>query len=101
MGMERLVAPAPMRRPDPDLVDRQTFMAHFEDGPRRRTFAAVLALESGQAPDVLLTPGQPDWIYVRAGAERRDGSLPYMHMPPSKVARLRARGQRVTEEPGA
>jgi hypothetical protein len=82
-----------------DPRSRQTYVAHFEDGPRRRTFAAVLALESGQAPDVLLTPGRPDWVYVRAGAERRDGSLPYLHMPPSKVAMLQARGRRAAGDP--
>lgn len=68
--------------------DRRTYFARFEEGPRDGTQAAVFALESGQPPDLLLTPGRRDWIYVLAGGERRDGSLPYLWMPRSKVLSL-------------
>lgn len=74
----------------------RTHIARFEDGPRDGTTCVVMALESGQPPDILLTPGQPEWIYLLAGGPRRDGSLPYTHMPPSKAAWVRARGRRAS-----
>ncbi len=69
--------------------NRQTYLARFEEGPRDGTLTAVLALESGEPPEVLLTPGRRNEVYVLAGGPRRDGSLPYLHMPPSKAALLR------------
>lgn len=60
-------------------------VARFVDGPRDRQQALVPALETGQPPELLLTPGRSEWIYVRAGAPWRDGSLPYLYMPPSRV----------------
>lgn len=77
-----------MHEPIHEQPARPTHIARFEDGPRGGTTVAVLALESGQPPDVLLTPGQPDWVYVLAGGPRRDGSLPYLYMPPKKAAIL-------------
>lgn len=79
----------------PPQVERRTYLARFHEGPRDGTVTAVLALETGQPPDVLLTPGQRDWIYVLAGGPRADGSLPYLYMPPTKAALvLRSDGRR-------
>jgi hypothetical protein len=66
-------------------VERRTHVARFVDGPRDREAVVVPALESGEPPEVVLTPGRPDWVYVRAGAQGRDGSLPYLYMPPSRL----------------
>lgn len=81
---------------------RRTHIARFEDGPRDGTMTVVLGLESGQPPDILLTPGRPDWVYVLAGGPRRDKSLPYLYMPPSRAALVRSRGRRATgrRDPG-
>jgi hypothetical protein len=74
--------------------DRATYSARFEDGPRGATVAYVLALDSGQPPDLLLTPGRLDWVYVLAGGEREDGTLPYLWMPNERVAALQRLGRR-------
>lgn len=74
--------------------DRPTYAARFEDGPRGATVAYVLALDSGQPPELLLTPDRHDWVYVLAGGEREDGSLPYVWMPNEKVTALRRLGRR-------
>lgn len=74
--------------------DRQTYVAHFEDGPREATVAFVLALDSGQPPELLLTPGRRGDVYVLAGGQREDGSLPYLWMPKEKVAALQRLGRR-------
>ena len=58
------------------MAERRTHVARFVDGPRDRESVVVPALESGQPPELLLTPGKPEWVYVRAGAQRPDGSLP-------------------------
>jgi hypothetical protein len=76
-----------------DWSTRRTYYARFENGPRDATVTTVLALDSGQPPDLLLTPGQRDWIYVLAGGERGDGSLPYLWMPRSKVVALQRLGK--------
>ena len=68
---------------------RRTYDARFEGGPRDATHAEVRGLDSGQPPDLLLTPGRPGWIYVLAGGARPDGSLPYLWMPKGKVNALR------------
>ncbi len=76
--------------------ERPTYVVRFEAGPRDGTVTAVLGLESGEPPDILLTPGQPDWTYVLAGGPRGDGSLPYLHMPQRRAARVRARGRQIS-----
>jgi hypothetical protein len=78
----------------PEQRKRPTVIARFVDGPRDGGLTTVLALESGQPPDILLTPGRPDWIYLLAGGLRRDGSLPYLYMPPSRAALVRSQGRR-------
>ena len=85
--------------PDPGepQPERRTHIVRFEEGPRDGTQTAVLALESGEPPEILLTPGRPDQVYILAGGPRRDGSLPYLHMSPSKAALIRARGRRSTQ----
>jgi hypothetical protein len=72
----------------------RTYHARFEGGPRDATQAAVLGLDSGQPPDLLLTPGRPSWIYVLAGGARHDGSLPYVWMPTGKIQALKLLGDR-------
>ena len=74
----------------------RSHIAHFEGGPRGGTKAVVLELETGQPPDIRLTPGKPDHVYQLAGGPRPDSSLPYLHMPPTKAALIRAHGTRVT-----
>jgi hypothetical protein len=76
-----------------DRIEPKTYRARFEDGPRDATQAVVLGLDSGQPPDILLTPDRPDWVYVLAGAGREDGSLPYLWMPKGRVAALRRLGR--------
>ena len=71
-----------------DWKGRRTYHAQFEGGPRHATHTVVLALDSGQPPDLLLTPGRPGWIYVLAGGALADGCLPYLWMPKSRVAAL-------------
>jgi hypothetical protein len=78
---------------------RRTHVARFVDGPRDRQTADVPAMESGQAPEIVLTPGRPEWLYVRAGAPWPDGSLPYLYMPPSRVAWNRSRNRRAIGPP--
>lgn len=78
-----------------DWNERKTHYARFEGGPRDATQTVVLALDSGQPPDVLLTPGRREWIYLLAGGPREDGSFPYLWMPKSKIAALRQLGRRV------
>lgn len=75
-------------------LERQTYAVRFEDGPRDATVAFVLALDSGLPPELLLTPGQRDEVYVLAGGQRDDGSLPYLWMPKQKVAALQNLGMR-------
>jgi hypothetical protein len=94
--MSSTASPEPTDREQPE---RRTHVVRFEAGPRDGSVAAVLALETGQPPDLLLTPGRPDWVYVLAGGPRSDGSLPYLYMPPSKAARVRARGRRKPDRP--
>jgi hypothetical protein len=77
------------RPPGPD--GPQSYYARFEGGPRDATQTVVLGLDSGQPPELLLTPGKRDWIYVLAGNVRGDGSLPYMWMPKSRIAALQRR----------
>ena len=74
-------------------AERRTYVARFVDGPRDREATVVAALESGQPPEVVLTPGRPEWVYVRAGGQGHDGSLPYLYMPPSRVAWNRSLGR--------
>ena len=76
-----------------DWNERKSYYAWFEGGPRNGTQTAVLSLDSGQPPDLLLTPGRRDWIYVLAGGARVDGSLPYLWMPKSKILELQRRGR--------
>lgn len=78
----------------PSWSDRPTYTARFEDGPRDATLAFVLALDSGMPPELLVTPDRPDEIYVLAGGERGDGSLPYRYMPRSRVIALQRLGRR-------
>ena len=73
--------------------DQPTYTARFEDGPRSATVAFVLALDTGQPPELLLTPDRTDGVYVLAGGERADGSLPYMWMAKTRVAALQRRGK--------
>ena len=63
----------------------RTHVAWFVDGPREGQKAVLPTLESGQPPEIVLTPGRSEWVYVRAGAPLHDGSLPYLYMPPSRV----------------
>ncbi len=80
-----------------DRFERRTYRVRFDGGPRDAAQTAVLSLDSGQPPDILLTPGKPDWIYVLAGGARRDGSLPYLWMPHGRrVAALRGHSPRTT-----
>jgi hypothetical protein len=74
--------------------DQPTYTARFEDGPRSSTVAFVLALDTGQPPELLLTPDRTDGVYVLAGGQRADGSLPYMWMPRTRVAALQRLGTR-------
>jgi hypothetical protein len=80
-------------RPSWDSSDGGSFPARFEDGPRRGTVAFVLALDTGQPPDLLLVPGRPDGVYLLAGGERGDGSLPYWWMTRKRLAAIRAMGR--------
>jgi len=73
---------------------RPIHVARFVDGPRDRQKAVVPALESGQPPEVVLTPGRSEWVYVRAGAPWSDGSLPYLYMPHSRVSWNRSQHRR-------
>ena len=82
-----------MDRPS-DGSERRSYYACFVDGPRDATQTVVLGLDSGQPPDLLLTPGRPGWVYVLAGGALGDGCLPYLWMPKSKVDDLRRRGDR-------
>jgi hypothetical protein len=83
-----------MPEPEPQVPERRSHIARFEGGPRDGTMTVVLGLESGQPPEILLTPGRPDWVYVLGGAPRRDGSLPYVHMSPTKAALILSQGRR-------
>jgi hypothetical protein len=78
----------------PNWSAQRTYVARFEDGPRDASTSVILGLESGQPPDLLLTPGQPDAVYMLAGGERDDGSLPYIWMPRSKVSALHRMAER-------
>lgn len=69
-------------------------IVRFIDGPRDGQTAAVPPLESGQPPEILLTPGRSEWVYVRAGAPWSDGSLPYLHMSPSRAILIPKRYRR-------
>jgi hypothetical protein len=80
-------------RPSRYSSDIGTFAARFEDGPRQGTVAFVAGLETGQPPDLLLTQGQSDGVYVLAGGAHQDGSLPYWWMTRTKLAALRALGR--------
>lgn len=75
-----------------DRNDRRSYYARFEGGPRDATQTVVLGLDSGQPPDLLLTPGERGWIYVLAGSARGDGSLPYLWMPKDKITALQRLG---------
>ena len=66
-------------------ASRRTHVVRFVEGPRDGQVMTVMALESGEPPEILLTPGRPEWVYLRAGAPKHDGSLPYLHMSPSRV----------------
>jgi hypothetical protein len=72
--------------------DRPTYSARFEEGPRNHTVSLVLGLSSGLPPELLLMPDRSDGVYVLAGGERPDGSLPYLWMPKSRVASLQRLG---------
>ena len=72
--------------------ERRSYPVRFEGGPRDATQTVVASLDSGQPPDVLLTPGRPGWVYVLAGGARDDGSLPYLWMPRTRIASLRRLG---------
>ena len=76
----------------------RSYTVTFLGGPRARTQATVTSLVSGEAPDVLLTPGRPDWLYVLAGAARADGSLPYLWMPKSKSVKVISEAAMVLRE---
>ena len=82
-----------MERP-PSWSAQRTYVARFEDGPRDASTSVIVGLESGEPPDLLLTPGQPDAVYMLAGGQREDGSLPYIWMPKSKVSALRRMADR-------
>ena len=82
-----------MDRP-PDGNAGRTYYARFEGGPRDATMTVVPGLDSGQPPELLLTPGRPNWIYVLAGGARKDGSLPYLWMPRSRIDALELLGIR-------
>ena len=75
-----------------DPSERRTFTVRFEHGPNHGTVASIVGLESGQPPDLLLTPVPSDGVYVLAGGARRDGSLPYWWMSRTRLAAIRARG---------
>lgn len=77
-----------------DWSERRTFVARFERGPRDATTASIVGLECGQPPDLLLSPGHLEGIYVLAGGARADGSLPYWWMSRTRLAALRALGDR-------
>jgi hypothetical protein len=83
-----------MSEPTPEPGQRATYIARFEGGPRDAQLTPVLSLDSGQPPDILLTPGRPEWLYVRAGAPRADGSLPYLYLSRSMTRRAVPRRQR-------
>jgi hypothetical protein len=78
--------------PSLESPGRTTFTARFEGGPRQGTMAFVRSLASGQPPDLIRIPGQPEGLYLLAGGPRRDGSLPYWWMTRDHMASLRARG---------
>ena len=80
--------------PSRDWSESGTYVARFERGPRHGTLSVVLGLETGQPPDLLLAPGHLDGIYVLAGGARADGSLPYWWMSRTRLAALRALGDR-------
>lgn len=82
-----------MERPS-DRNGLRSYYARFVGGPRDATKIVVPGLDSGQPPELLLTPGRPSWLYVLAGDAREDGSLPYLWMPKSKVAALELLGSR-------
>jgi hypothetical protein len=75
-------------------AQRRTHIARLVDGPRDREATVVEALGSGEPPEVVLTPGRPEWLYVRAGAQGQDGSVPYLYMPPSRVNWNRSQARR-------
>jgi hypothetical protein len=80
--------------PSSDWSEPRTFVARFERGPRDATAASIVGLDLGQPPDLLLVPGRLDGIYVLAGGVRADGSLPYWWMSRTRLAALRALGDR-------
>jgi hypothetical protein len=69
-----------------DRSRRLGYRVRFEGGPRDAKQTVVPALDTGGPPELLLTPGRPDWVYVLAGAPRADGSLPYWWMPSLRLA---------------
>lgn len=77
-----------------DWSEPRTFVARFERGPCDAAAACILGLECGQPPDLLLAPGHLDGIYVLAGGAHPDGSLPYWWMSRTRLAALRALGDR-------
>lgn len=83
------------------MASRRTHVARFVEGPRDGQVRTVMALESGEPPEILLTPERPEWVYVRAGAPKDDGSLPYLHMPPSRAILIRSRSRRTVMEAAA
>ncbi len=78
----------------PSWSSQRTYVARFEEGPRDSSTSVIVGLESGEPPDLLLTPGQPDAVYMLAGGQREDGTLPYLWMPKSKVSALRRMAER-------
>jgi hypothetical protein len=74
--------------------ERPTFMARLEGGPRRGSVLVVKGRDTGYPPDLIRIPGLPTGIYVLAGLARRDGGLPYWWMSRTRLAQLRARGDR-------
>ena len=80
--------------PSRHSFERGTFAARFEGGPRHGTAAVVSGVGPGQPPDLIRTPGQPTGVYLLAGGARADGTLPYWWMSRTRLAALRARGDR-------
>jgi hypothetical protein len=77
-----------------DQTAPASYRVRFDGGPRDGAGAVVLGLDSGQPPDLLLTPDRPSWVYLLAGGAGADGSLPYRWMPPSRADALRRLGRR-------
>ncbi len=92
----RLLTWRPWTVAEPSSVAADTHRALRTRPSRRRRAPVCSGSSSGQPPDILLTPGRPEWIYLLAGGPRADGGLPYTFMSPSRAALVRSRARRVS-----